>query len=758
MRRAASWRRIAWRAVAAYLVLLGASCVVRSGEDASPASVPPGQLWCFGVEVAPGCAVPWDAFARRAGTPAASAAAHEFWVDAPSRTGVVVVARGAHAPLALAVATLRPRAVAGVVLLDPSGFAASELLGSDLLNRLIYELRAAGRWFAREAFPHFGALDERIAGLPIDRVLARTDTNRLLERAADAGFPVVLLGQRASLTARHLESVLPLGRYVHGTDPAPWIAAVAAGTFDSEAHAVAPWALPRVEERGLVRFASLVFAASLVSEDLASIGVGLLLGAGRVSLPAALGVTAFALLLGDLLLVLGGRWLGAGLGVRAFPVPGEALFWSRFIPGARLPTYVAAGMNRMPLSRVVAWLGFAVVVWAPAIVLLTAGGGQLAQRFLGEERMEPVHVLLAVAAVLVLVRIGVPLLTWQGRRRFRGRLLRLTRFEYWPLAVFYAPLVPYLAWLAARHRSVRAPLLANPGIEGGGLVGESKWRIHTSFREGGAFLPATIFVPEQEAREAALARATAFAREHGFPLVGKPDVAERGRGVQRIHDEDDLGAYLSARDEDVLLQVFVPGIELGVFYVRHPARAQGEVFAIVRKELPSVTADGRRTVGELVLGDDRAVAMAATYRENVAARWTEIPEDGEEVPLVQIGTHSRGAVFLDGGNLRTPALAARIEDIARDLPGFFFGRLDLRAPDEEAVRAGRGLGLLEVNGLTAEAAHFYDPTYGVLDAYRWLFRQWRIAFEIGSENRRRGGVPPTLREISALWRRGRRHD
>ena len=125
---------------------------------------------------------------------------------------------------------------------------------------------------------------------------------------------------------------------------------------------------------------------------------------------------------------------------------------------------------------------------------------------------------------------------------------------------------------------------------------------------------------------------------------------------------------------------------------------------------------------------------------------------------MRIGTHSRGALFLDGGRLETPGLAAAVERIATDLPGFFFGRLDLRAPDEDAVRAGRGLGLLEVNGLTAEAAHFYDPAYGALDAYRWLFRQWRLAFEIGAANRRGGAVPPSFAEILELWRRGRRHD
>lgn len=47
----------------------------------------------------------------------------------------------------------------------------------------------------------------------------------------------------------------------------------------------------------------------------------------------------------------------------------------------------------------------------------------------------------------------------------------------------------------------------------------------------------------------------------------------------------------------------------------------------------------------------------------------------------------------------------------------------------------------------------YDPKYGLLHAYRVLFAQWRLAFEIGKENRRRGAVTLTLRHLIGLWRR-----
>ena len=64
-----------------------------------------------------------------------------------------------------------------------------------------------------------------------------------------------------------------------------------------------------------------------------------------------------------------------------------------------------------------------------------------------------------------------------------------------------------------------------------------------------------------------------------------------------------------------------------------------------------------------MLADPRAVAMARAYQENAGDAWDRVPAAEEEVPLVTIGTHSRGAIFLDGGAHRTSELEAVIESI-----------------------------------------------------------------------------------------------
>ena len=72
------------------------------------------------------------------------------------------------------------------------------------------------------------------------------------------------------------------------------------------------------------------------------------------------------------------------------------------------------------------------------------------------------------------------------------------------------------------------------------------------------------------------------------------------------------------------------------------------------------------------------------------------------------------------------------------MDGFYFGRYDLRLPAGEELGSGRGFKVIEVNGATSEATHIYDPRYGVVRAWRTLFEQWRILFEIAVENRKRG--------------------
>jgi hypothetical protein len=434
-----------------------------------------------------------------------------------------------------------------------------------------------------------------------------------------------------------------------------------------------------------------------------------------------------------------------------------ALLASRFVPGSRLPTYLAAGALRMPLAAVALWLAVGALLWAPILVGASASLGSLAFERVAELRHLALPVALAIAAfVYVASQLGPQLLSFRGRRLLLGSLRRKRHFEFWPIWLLYTPLVPWIAWLALRHRSLALVTAVNPAMPAGGLVGESKRDILAALAAAAPELVArTRFLGAGEAPAARAAAVRAFQAEAGlaFPVVLKPDLGERGQGVAVIRRDDEIEPYLAAHPEDVLVQEYVPGREFGLFYVRRPSEPHGRLFSITDKRMIEVTGDGRRTLEALILADERAVCLATVHLARHADSVERIPAAGERVPLVELGTHSRGALFLDGAAIETPELAATIDRLSLAYPGFFFGRYDLRADSVEALQQGRGFRIVELNGLTAEATHIYDPKHGILHAYRVLFAQWRLAFEIAAENRAAGARTASFGEVWALWRR-----
>jgi hypothetical protein len=233
----------------------------------------------------------------------------------------------------------------------------------------------------------------------------------------------------------------------------------------------------------------------------------------------------------------------------------------------------------------------------------------------------------------------------------------------------------------------------------------------------------------------------------GYPVVVKPDAGQRGAGVSVVRDEGGLLRRLSAEGGDLLIQEHVPGEELGVFYCRDPREDRGRIFSITEKRMPFVVGDGRRTLERLVLEDARAVCMARCYLAAQAERLSDVPAPGETVKLAELGTHCRGAIFLDGRRFATPELEAAIDRISRGYPGFYFGRYDIRGPSLDLVRRGEGFKIVELNGVTSESTDIYDPQNRLRDAWRTLFRQWRLAFEIAAANREAGSRPAGLLDL-----------
>lgn len=346
---------------------------------------------------------------------------------------------------------------------------------------------------------------------------------------------------------------------------------------------------------------------------------------------------------------------------------------------------------------------------------------------------------------------------YRGYRKLIGRLKRGYRWEFWPPYLFYPPVVAYIVYLGIRFRGWTLFTAANPAIPAGGFLGESKHQILEHSKDAGDWLLRSALLPSGEpAQRLALAQEFMIAHELGFPVALKPDAGQRGSGVSIVRSCEQMQEYLDHAPYPVILQEYAPGEEFGVFYYRYPGAGRGRIFSVTEKRMPVLLGDGKHTLEELILADDRAVCMSDFYLRKNSERAHQVPASGERVQLVEIGTHCRGAIFLDGGDTITPALDETIDQIARCFDEFFFGRFDIRVPSRQDFMAGRNMKVIELNGVTSEATHIYDPKLSLFDAYRVLFRQWRIAFEIGDLNRARSMPPTSARELFRAIREYRR--
>jgi len=462
---------------------------------------------------------------------------------------------------------------------------------------------------------------------------------------------------------------------------------------------------------------TMVALSTLASEDLALLAAGALVARGRHRFWTAVLACVVGIFVGDLLLYAMGKFAGVTVVHRLVDERSvrEAAAWlsenggwvalvSRFTPGTRLPTYLAAGLLGVDVLVFGFWLLMAALLWTPLLV----GVGYLATP-----------------------KADLPV--W----------LRRYRWEFWPVWAAYLPLFPYLLWLALKHRSLTLFTAANPGIRNGGTVGESKVEILDALEHSA--VAKYRLLPGRSATYARIQLAREFVKQ--WPVVLKPDVGERGNGVAIARTEAELEEYLRRAAGDTLIQEYVSGCELGLFYYRMPGEASGRIFSITEKRFPTVCGDGVHSLRQLIAIDERASCLADMYCARLGVAANRVPAAGEHAPLTEVGSHCKGAMFLNGWHLWTAELEAAVDRVSRSHDGFYFGRYDVRAESPEQLRLGL-FTVMELNGVTAEATHIYDPAVSVWEAYRTMAEQWRIAFEIGAANRARGA---RVCGVDELW-------
>ena len=703
--------------------------------------------------------------------------------------------------VALNLYDLQPEKVRSILMVSAIGVQEYELLGEHHLNHALHGIQLGFFWILQKFIPHFGIFD----GMTISycRNFYDSDQRPLRQSLQRIEIPFLIVhGTQDPLVpieaAREHARLVPQSEFHEFTDDnhffifmrsekiAPLVENFLQNTQNGAAKNRANADATRISEsqkpfqpqiseaQGATAFVFFLLLAlsTLISEDLTCIAAGVLAAQGRISLTLAILACFFGIWVGDLILFLVGRWFGAKALQRAplrwfisedsvkrgaewFQKRGAiAIFLSRFTPSLRLPMYLGAGIFRMNFFKFAFYSALAVAIWTPILVKLAA--------WLGAEAIESAFMqgqnviwklILAFFIGYFLIRFLLKLTTWKGRRLALGKWKRIRHWEFWKLKVFYPPILAYIAWLMWKHKSVTIFTCANPAIEASGFVGESKKEIYEGLRkssENEEYLLKFTTIQEDEAEKLTIARNFIESNNLTFPIALKPNSGERGANAFIVKSETELEKRLAEVKEDSILQEFAGGEELGVFYYRYPNAEKGKIFAITEKVFPKVTGDGVSTLETLILQDNRAICLAKSYFDRNEENLEEVLADGEVYQIIDIGTHSKGAIFLDGTYLKTPELEAKIDKICQRFEGFYFGRFDIRVPSREDFQRGKNLKIIELNGVTSEATSIYDPKNSVFEAWRILREQWRIAFEIGTQNYAKGAKKTTVRELIKL--------
>jgi esterase/lipase len=631
--------------------------------------------------------------------------------------------------VALSLADLDPDRIESLTMVSAIGVQEMELLGEYHINHAIHGVQLAGVWVLTYGVPHRGALDATLSYArnffdsdqrPLEGVLRRIQAPTLFVHGrVDPLVPVEAAIEHARLVPQSELHIITDDHFMVFEHPErianvvdPFLSRVddhqAASRQQANPLRIAasgppfdPRTVPRAHAITAAVLGAILVGASACCPAIGPVGGGVIAAQGRWSVTWTVSCCA----------------LGAVV----------ATARRRSVVISTRSTAVAVGRALIGILAGTAVLGTTVL----------AGSGAWT-------RAVAVTALICVALWLTTL-----LMSHRRRRLLLSSWLRLSHWEYWPPHVTYFPVAVYIIWLMWKHRSVTVFTAVNPAIPAGGFIGESKIDILRGLSASSEWVARSGFIDGHLGIDAKVTRTRLFMQSAGLdlPIVLKPDHGQRGSGVVVARTWDELTTYLEQSRIDTVIQEYVPGLEFGVFYCRKPSEPRGRILSITEKQLPGVTGDGRSTLERLILQDRRTLGMARFHLGRHGAALDRVPAAEQLVSLGDCGSHCRGATFLDGRALLTPALERAFDRIARAYEGFYFGRFDVRVRSKEELADGRGFRVIELNGVTSEATHIYDPHVGLLDAYRALFEQWRVAFEIGAENAAMGATRSSIRQL-----------
>lgn len=354
--------------------------------------------------------------------------------------------------------------------------------------------------------------------------------------------------------------------------------------------------------------------------------------------------------------------------------------------------------------------------------------------------------------------------------------------------------------MSLRYRSLGLPMVVNPHIELGGMIGESKLDIldsagqlarpyilpyivrafpkalrtqsgrTNSFTDSSATdrgasasrsndsssssVSSPIINPADLVSFAGTVQLEAETAGIYLPFVVKPEYGCRGKGVRVVRCLEELVSYLGGfpPNERFIIQTLAPySSEAGIFYERFPSALHGKVTSLTLKYRPYVIGDGSTSLKALIVAHPRAKLLQKRYFSINAERLHIIPAVNEVVALAFAGSHCRGSIFRNGNTYISERLSQKIDEIMQDFPEFHYGRLDIKFSDIDRLVEGEDFVIIEVNGVSSEKTHIWDARTSFISAIATLLEQYSTLFSMGNAMRRRGFRVPSIKMLLGRW-------
>jgi len=232
------------------------------------------------------------------------------------------------------------------------------------------------------------------------------------------------------------------------------------------------------------------------------------------------------------------------------------------------------------------------------------------------------------------------------------------------------------------------------------------------------YYPKTLLIEPTETVEAVQEKIKEAAIE--FPLIAKPDIGLRGTAVKKIHNTEELAAYFSKANFNVLIQSLIPYENRNrTFLCKISLTNQVKYTGIVAKEFMILTGNGKNTIRELLHQDKRYLLQLEVLEAEYKEKLNTILSEGETINLVPYGNHCRGTKFVDASHEITPEMIESFNIICSQINGFHFGRMDIMYHSYEDLAQGKNFQIVEINGAISEPTHMYDPKHSI---WFWLER------------------------------------